>query len=105
MQQAASDLLDIYASAVAAVQGTACVERCLAARPWTGEAYVVAVGKAAAAMLEGAQIVLGTNVRAALLITKPGHMTPGATRNARVVAMEPAIHCRINAASTRARLC
>ncbi len=88
MKQPAADLLAIYASAVAAVHGSLCVERCLKQRVWTEEIQVVAIGKAAAAMLEGAQTVLATALRAALLITKPGHLTAGVTRNPRVVVME-----------------
>lgn len=88
MRQPASDLLDIYAKAVAAVQGAACVERCLAARPWRGAVHVVAVGKAAAAMLAGAQAALGSSLHAALLITKPGHAAPETARDARVTVIE-----------------
>lgn len=90
MRQPASDLFDIYAKAVAAVHGATCVERCLAARPWRGAVHVVAVGKAAAAMLAGAQAALGPSLRAALLITKPGHAAPETARDARVTVIEAA---------------
>src|SRR3569623_1296672 len=52
----------------------------LAANPVRGVQHVVAIGKAAAPMLEGAQAALGQALRAALLITKPGYATPAAAR-------------------------
>ena len=67
-------MLSIYSSALAAVHGKRCVEQYLSARRLVGEVYVVAVGKAADAMLHGARTALDGQVRAALLITKPGHV-------------------------------
>lgn len=69
------DVLAIYRSALAAVHGKSCVEQFLSVRRLVGAVYVVAVGKAADAMLQGAYTALGGQVRAALLITKPGHVT------------------------------
>jgi glycerate 2-kinase len=72
------DILKIFRSALAAVHGTACVERFLAVRRLQGEVYAVAVGKAAEAMLQGARSALGERLRSALLVTKRGHATAAA---------------------------
>jgi hydroxypyruvate reductase len=66
-------LLDIYRTALNAVDGTACVRRQLLGRPLSGRVWAVAVGKAAAAMLAGARSVSGVALERALLITKYGH--------------------------------
>ena len=71
------DILKIFHSALAAVNGLACVERFLAVRRLKGEVYALAVGKAAEAMLLGARSALNGQLRSALLITKPGHVTSG----------------------------
>lgn len=81
-------LLDVFAAALAAVHGRACVQNFLTAKPVCGVQHVVAIGKAAAAMLEGAQAALGQELRAALLITKPGHVTPAAARIPGVTLIE-----------------
>jgi glycerate 2-kinase len=69
------DVLKIFRAALAAVHGTACVERFLTVRRLQGEVYAVAVGKAAEAMLQGARSALGGQLRSALLVTKPGYVT------------------------------
>lgn len=69
-------LLKIFRSAVSAVHGTPCVERFLTARHIQGEVFVLAVGKAAAAMVQGAHNVLGEQLRRVLLVTKSGYLTP-----------------------------
>ena len=69
------DVLKIFRGALAAVHGTGCVERFLAVRRLQGEVYALALGKAAEAMLQGARSVLGQQLRNALLVTKPGHVT------------------------------
>src|SRR3569623_898846 len=80
MASPSATLLDVFAAALAAVHGRACVQNFLAATPVRGVQHVVAIGKAAAPMLEGAQAALGQVLRAALLITKPGYATPAAAR-------------------------
>lgn len=69
-------LLELWRAAVAAVHGRRVVARALRAEPALAARHVVAIGKAAAAMLRGALDVLGDDVAQALLITKPGHVTP-----------------------------
>src|SRR3569623_660829 len=88
MATASAALLDVFAAALAAVHGRACVQNFLAANPVCGVQHVVAIGKAAAPMLEGAQTVLGQALRAALLITKSGHATPTAARIPGVTLIE-----------------
>lgn len=70
---ASSPLLQIYRAAVAAVHGGASVRKFLDARTAGGEVYAIAVGKAAAAMLEGVYTAWGERLRAALVVTKAGH--------------------------------
>jgi glycerate 2-kinase len=82
------DILTIFRSAVAAVHGTACVERFLAVRRLQGEVYALALGKAAEAMLQGARAALGEQLRSALLVTKPGHVTRAIKGIADVTVLE-----------------
>lgn len=65
-------LLDIVAAALLAVDGRQCVARALHARaPINGDICLAAIGKAARAMTEGAIDVVGQQIRAGLVITKP----------------------------------
>lgn len=64
-------LLDLYQSALRAVEGRCSVALHLASQSLVGRIWVVALGKAAASMLQGAQDTL--RIERALLITKPGH--------------------------------
>jgi hydroxypyruvate reductase len=66
-------LLRIFQSALAAVNGRVCVRERLKERPLPGKVYMIAVGKAACAMAQGAQDVIGHNLVDALIITKKGH--------------------------------
>ena len=66
-------LLAVYRTALAAVEGRRCVSAGLAQRPLPGPVYAVALGKAAASMLDGALDALGDQLRRALLVTKRGH--------------------------------
>ena len=67
------NLLRIFQSALVAVNGRACVRVRLEERPLPGKIYMVAVGKAACAMAQGAQDALGGRIADALVITKKGH--------------------------------
>ena len=95
------DVLRIFRSAVAAVHGTDCVERFLTVRQLQGEVYVLALGKAAEAMLQGARAALGEQLHSALLVTKPGHVTRAIKAIEGVTVME-AGHPVPDAASLRA---
>ena len=70
------NLLRIFQSALAAVNGRICVRARLEERPLPGKVYMVAVGKAACAMAQGAQDVLGGRIADALIITKKGYAEP-----------------------------
>jgi glycerate 2-kinase len=70
------NLLRIFLSALAAVNGRARVRARLAAEPPDGNAYMVAVGKAACAMAQGAHEALGDRIAGALVITKKGYAEP-----------------------------
>ncbi len=66
-------LLSIYQAGLAAVDGRACVHRALQDQTVDTPVYVIAIGKAAPAMLQGALDVLADRLRAGLLITKHGY--------------------------------
>lgn len=70
------DLLEIFSAALARVGGEAAVRRRLEADPPEGPVYLIAVGKAAAAMSLGALQALAEPPRAGLVITKHGHLDP-----------------------------
>jgi len=67
-------LLNTYHAALDAINGRDRVVAALSNQPLDGAVYVVAIGKAAAAMMQGAVDVLGNQLRSCLLITKYGHM-------------------------------
>ena len=96
-----ADILAIFRGALTVVHGTACVERSLEARYLRGEVHAVAVGKAAAAMLEGARCVLGRRLRSAMLVTKHGHVAPRMKHIPEITVIE-AGHPVPNVASLRA---
>ena len=69
-------LTEIYLQGLAKVSGKPLVQHWLAQHPCTAPYYLIAVGKAAAAMAAGFCEVAGEHCRAALVITKPGHLQP-----------------------------
>lgn len=81
------DLEAIFRAALAAVDGRTVVRDYLAAHPVAGEQAVVAIGKAAGAMLAGARDVLGERLASALLISKPGHFHPEPGQDARITCL------------------
>lgn len=66
-------LLEIYQQALAAVHGRACVRAALQRYSHTGPVYLIAIGKAACAMAQGAHDVLNRHISSALIVTKRGH--------------------------------
>lgn len=82
------DLLDIYHAALRAVEGRQCVAAYLREHPLNSPCYLVALGKAAASMAEGAIESLGDQVRAGLVITKHGYGDPALSVDARLVCLE-----------------
>lgn len=67
-------MLQLYQAGLVAAEGRRCVAQWLRARPLMGQVRAVAIGKAAASMLAGAGEILGADLRAALLITRRGHV-------------------------------
>lgn len=68
-----SHLLSVFHAALQAVHGRTVVRDYLHAHPLPGDIYLVAIGKAAVAMTEGALDALGKHVISGLVITKHGH--------------------------------
>ncbi len=66
-------LNELYYSALKAVNGCHAVEQHLISNPITGNVAVVAIGKAAAAMMLGAKNQLKDQIQSALVITKKGY--------------------------------
>lgn len=71
-----------YQGALEAVEGRRCVAEHLKRQPLQGRVWAVAIGKAAASMLAGAQDV--TQIEQALLVTKPGY-APGRVASIEVI--------------------
>ncbi|MHB8535549.1 MAG: glycerate kinase type-2 family protein [Sulfuricaulis sp.] len=70
------NLLLVFQAALAAVNGRACVRARLVKKPLSGNIYMVAVGKAACAMAQGAQDALGERIAKGLVITKKNYAEP-----------------------------
>lgn len=68
-----TDLLNAYRAGIDAVNGANAVSRWLAANPLTGPVAMVALGKAAPAMAEGAMATLGPAVKRGLVVCPEGH--------------------------------
>lgn len=66
-------LQEIYAAALASVDGRACVRNALRRHEFSSPLNVIAIGKAASSMLQGALDALSDKVHQGLLITKYGH--------------------------------
>ena len=65
-------LLEVYQAALDVVHGRRCVRESLKTYPLNGPVYIMAFGKAACAMAQGAHDVLGARIAAALIVTKRG---------------------------------
>lgn len=76
LAEAGNDLLTIYQAALDAVNGRQRVRQCLGEHPVDGRVHIIAIGKAAISMTEGALDVLAENISDALVITKTGYATP-----------------------------
>ncbi len=76
-------LMALYQGALSAVQGRRCVAEQLMRQPMRGRVWAVAVGKAAASMLEGVQDT--TQIERALLITKRGYAPARLTPSIEVI--------------------
>lgn len=68
-----ANLLALFNSALQAVNGCTRVKQYLDAHPPQGDVYLIAIGKAAASMTDGALRSLGEKIVSGLVITKHGH--------------------------------
>lgn len=66
-------LTDLFNVALGSVHGRTAVEQQLKNMSFEGQVAIVAIGKAAAAMMSGAKNVLNDQIQSALIITKAGH--------------------------------
>jgi hydroxypyruvate reductase len=80
--------LEFYQTALQAVNGSQAVAASLQRLPLGGRQSLVAVGKAAQAMAQGAWEVLGDQICRALLISKQGHLDQPACRSRGWESME-----------------
>ena len=67
-------LSDLFNVGLAAVDGRRVVSSALESSPLDGPVGIIAIGKAAGAMVLGAHDVLGPRVERVLVVTKPGHL-------------------------------
>ena len=74
--QLRSQLAEIFQAALSSVEGKAVVSGWLEAHPLSGEVSLIAVGKAAQSMADGAALVLGDRIARGLVISKQGHLDP-----------------------------
>ncbi len=94
-------LLNIFNAAIDAVGGTAAVSRELSQRQFTSPVYLLALGKAASEMTEGAVAVLGNNLKKGLVLTKYDHLGKVVRSHSALVCHESA-HPVPDAASLQA---
>jgi glycerate 2-kinase len=70
-------LLECFRAALVAVDGRRCVQQQLTRRPLRGPWHIVAVGKAAGAMAQGAVDVLGSQVAGGVIVVPSDHVPAG----------------------------
>ncbi len=85
-----AQLLEIYAAGLAAVQGEQAVYKALVRAGQREPCYVLAIGKAAKAMFQGAQRYYAEQLLGALIITKHGHSSEELTQLPHVEVLEAA---------------
>ena len=81
-------LLNWYDAGLRSVAGNTLSRRWLAAEPGTQPVRLVAIGKAAEAMLEGAMAAVGERLEAALCITRHGYRASDEGRDPRIECRE-----------------
>lgn len=94
-------LLNIFNAAINAVAGTAAVQKELSQRQFSAPVYLVAFGKAASEMTEGAIEALGSNLHQGLVLTKYDHLSKAVQAHPKLVCHESA-HPVPDAASLQA---
>lgn len=85
-----AQLLEIYAAGLAAVQGEQAVYKALVRAGQREPCYVLAIGKAAQAMFQGAWRYYAEQLLGALVITKRGHSSEELTQLPHVEVLEAA---------------
>lgn len=80
-----ANLLDVYQFALGAVNGRTLVNQCLRQSTLRGDVVVIAIGKAALAMAEGAYEVEGLHIVDCLVITKRGYGGSARLRNCTII--------------------
>jgi glycerate 2-kinase len=83
-------LLELFDSALRAVDGRACVARFLRDAHIEPPVETFAIGKAAGSMTRGALDALGEGLVSALIVTKDGHVDPALRSDPRVSSIESA---------------
>lgn len=81
-------LLTLFQQGLAAVNGRRCVHAALQPQVFPGGVYLVAIGKAAAAMTAGAMDVIGTRLIAGLVVTRHGYQEASAYADPRIMSLE-----------------
>ena len=87
---ARTDLRAIFESALQAVNGRRCTAAFLSVHPPARPVFLVATGKAAAAMASGAADILGARLSRALVVTKSGHLDSTLANDSRFTCLEAA---------------
>lgn len=91
MKQIRADLLTIFNAALHAVGGASAVKQELISGDYPDQFHLIAIGKAADAMLQGViEVETTTNKRilSALLISKHGHISPQTKNDPRILHLE-----------------
>ncbi|MGU9977121.1 MAG: glycerate kinase type-2 family protein [Candidatus Oxydemutatoraceae bacterium WSBS_2016_MAG_OTU14] len=83
-----STILDCFHAGVARVRGDKAVQSFFSKYPMQQEVHIVAIGKAAPAMVQGATAALTDQIKDGLLITKHGHLTPELIADSRYQCIE-----------------
>lgn len=81
-------LLQLFQAGVDAVGGFQATQRALSQERFSGPVQLVAVGKAADAMVQGAMAVLGDNLVSGLVVTKHDHLSDELRSDARLECIE-----------------
>lgn len=88
--QAAAQLLELYSLGLNAVKGDQAVYQALMAQGTQAVCHLVAIGKAAEAMYQGAQRYFDKDIKTALLISKYGHFSPELLAERKITVLEAA---------------
>lgn len=102
IEQARADLERIFRAGVARVEGRFVVSNYLARNPMDQPCSLIAVGKAAGSMAQGALDLLGDTLLSGLVISKPGHVDPSLLESFPAIQMVEGSHPIPDASSLRA---